>query len=119
MQRWIRFFLAIAVGLAGGLFYGWLISPVEYVDTSPDTLRIDYKSDYVLMTAEAYSVDGDLALAARRLAQLGDAPPEEIVRQAVLFAEKQEGYLDADVTLMRALLTALQTWTQPGEVNSP
>jgi len=39
MARWIRFFLAIAVGIAGGLFYGWWVNPVEYVNTSPDTLR--------------------------------------------------------------------------------
>ena len=118
ISRWIRFFLAIAVGAAGGLFYGWVINPVKYIDTTPDTLRVDYKSDYVLMVAESYSADGDLALAARRLALLGDTPPIDTVREAVLFAERQ-GYVDADVTLMRQLLTALQTWTVPVETRSP
>jgi len=109
MSRWIRFFLAIALGAAAGLAYGWLVNPVKYVDTTPDTLRVDYKSDYVLMVAEAYSAGTDLALAARRLALLGDTPPAEIVRQATLFAESQ-GYTDADVVLMRNLLAALQSW---------
>jgi hypothetical protein len=118
MSRWIRFFLAIAVGVGGGLFYGWVLNPVKYVDTTPDTLRIDYKSDYVLMVAESYSADGDLALAARRLALLGDTPPTDTVREAVLFAERQ-GYVDADVTLMRQLLSALQTWTTPVETQIP
>ena len=118
MSRWIRFFLAIAVGAAGGLFYGWWVNPVKYIDTTPDTLRVDYKSDYVLMVAEAYSADGDLALAARRLALLGDTPPIDTVREAVLFAERQ-GYVDSDVTLMRQLLTALQTLTLPMETRSP
>ncbi len=118
MSRWIRFFLVIAIGAAGGLFYGWVINPVKYVDTTPDTLRIDYKSDYVLMVAESYGADGDLALAARRLALLGDTPPMDTVREAVLFAERQ-GYVDADVTLMRQLLSALQTLTTPMETHSP
>jgi hypothetical protein len=118
MSRWTRFFLAIVVGAAGGMLYGWLVSPVQYVDTSPDTLRIDYKSDYVLMVAETYHAEGDLAMAARRLGLLGNAPPVEIVREAVLFAESQ-GYADVDVSLMRSLLAALQTWTPAQETPVP
>jgi hypothetical protein len=118
MSRWIRFLLAIALGAAVGLFYGWVVNPVKYVDTTPDTLRIDYKSDYVLMVAEAYSTDSDLALAARRLALLGDTPPVETVREATLFAERQ-GYIDADVALMRQLLAAMQTWTPSAETRAP
>ena len=118
MSRWMRFFLAIALGAAGGLFYGWVVSPVEYVDTTPDTLRIDYKSDYILMVAETYSVDKEMALAARRLGLLGDTAPVEMVREAVLFAERQ-GYTDADVALMRQLLTDLQSWVPSLETRSP
>ena len=108
MSRWIRFLLSILIGATGGLFYGWVISPVEYVDTTPDSLKIDFKSDYVLMVAEAYSVENDLPAAVQRLGLLGGAP-EEIVRQAVLFAES-EGFLDSDVALMKALQSALASW---------
>lgn len=118
MSRWIRFLLAILFGGALGLAYGWYLNPVQYVDTTPDTLRVDYKSDYVLMAAEAYSADADLELAARRLAQLGDDPPLEIVRQAILFAERQ-GYTDADIALMRALDSALQAWIPVVETAAP
>ena len=107
MARWIRFFLAVAVGLALGLLYGWVLSPVQYTDTTPDTLRVDYRTDYVLMTAEAFSVEGDPALAVRRLAILGDEPPAEIVRQAILWGEGH-GFVDSDVSLMRSLLAALE-----------
>ena len=48
-SRWILFIFAILVGAGLGLLYGWVINPVDYVDTTPDTLRIDYKTDYVLM----------------------------------------------------------------------
>jgi hypothetical protein len=118
MSRWIAFFLAILVGVAGGLLYGWVLSPVKYVDTTPDSLRIDYKSDYVLMVAEAYQLEADLSLAARRLAQLGASPPVELVRQAVLFGERQ-AYTDADLALMRRLETDLQGWTPPAETRAP
>jgi hypothetical protein len=106
MSRWIRFLLVMIVGIAGGLLYGWVLNPVKYVDTTPDTLRIDYKTDYVLMVAETYNADKDLDLAVRRLSLLGE-PPAEITIQAILFAE-QNGYTDNDLLLMRTLSGALQ-----------
>lgn len=107
MIRWVTFFIAIVIGLALGLAYGWLINPVEYVDTSPDTLRIDYKTDFVLMVAEAYHNDMNLALAVHRLAQLGNSPPNEITTQAINFAN-EAGYLESDIILMQQLLDALE-----------
>lgn len=95
------------IGIAAGLYYGWVISPVEYVDTSPDTLSIDYKTDYVLMAAEAYQVERDPALAIQRLAVLGGDPLEMVV-QAILSAERR--YIDNDLALMRQLSEALQAW---------
>ncbi len=118
MSRWIRFLIAILIGAGLGMYYGWAINPVEYVDTTPDSLRVDYKSDYVLMVAETYQVEGDLALAVRRLAMLGSDPPTDTVRQALRFAESQ-GYTDADVGLMRALLSNLETWNPLLETSSP
>ena len=112
MGRWIRFSIAFLVGIGLGLLYGWLINPIEYVDTTPDTLRIDYRTDYVLMVAEAYHGERDLGQAMMRLARLGETPPADIVYQAILFAEKA-GYTDADIALMQALLSDLQSLAQP------
>jgi hypothetical protein len=107
MKRWFWFLLAFAAGVSAGLFYGWRLNPVKYVDTTPDTLRIDYQSDFVLMTAEAYQGEQDIEMAARRLALLGDRPPADIVRQAILFGENR-GYTDADLESMRHLEAGLQ-----------
>ena len=106
--------MVVAVGIGLGLFYGWVIDPVKYVDTTPDSLRIDFKSDYVLMVAEAYNSDRDLGLAVSRLGLLGTKAPTDLVQQAVLFAldkdsQGKQHYIDADVALMQALLQALQT----------
>lgn len=118
MGRWIRFTIAILIGAALGLAYGWLVSPVRYVDTSPDTLRVDYKTDYILMVAESYRSDDDLALAMRRLALLGDQPPNAMVLQAIEFAQEQ-GYNDADILRLQDLWNALQAAIQPDEVETP
>jgi hypothetical protein len=118
MSRWIGFILAILLGAAAGMFYGWVVSPVKYVDTTPQTLRIDYKSDYVLMVAEAYSAEKDLARAVSRLASLGSDAPAEVVREAILFAESQ-GYTDVDVALMRSLARDLETWSPSLQGQAP
>ena len=107
MSRWIRFFIAILVGIGLGLLYGWVINPVEYVDTTPDTLRVDYKTDYILMVAEAYHGNNDVSLALHRLAILGNTLPVEALTSTIKFAQKA-GYSNADLNLMRELLTALQ-----------
>lgn len=109
MRRWFWFIVAILVGVAVGLFYGWVINPVEYVDTTPATLRGDYQTDYVLMVAEVYHADGDIEQAARRLAVLGDQPPLELVRQAMIFAA-QVPFADSDQALLSELGSAFQVW---------
>ncbi len=118
MARWIGFIISMGIGAALGLLYGWVINPIKYVDTSPETLRIDYKSDYVLMVAEAYQSEADLPLAVERIALLGSSNPTEIVHRAVLFAEEQS-YADADLALMRNLEEALKAWYPLAEADTP
>ncbi|NLG72505.1 MAG: hypothetical protein GX495_10770 [Chloroflexi bacterium] len=108
--RWIRFFIAIAIGMGLGLFYGWVINPIEFTDTAPSSLSIDYKADYVLMVAEAYQADRDLLRARERLAPLGGASPSQIVLQAILSAEPH--YVERDLEIMRQLQSDLQAQEQ-------
>ncbi len=109
MGRWVLFLLSILLGTTLGLLYGWVINPVEYVDTTPDSLREDYKTDYVLIVAEIYTLDQDISAAARRLALLGDANPIEFIRQAIMFGS-QHGYSEIDLDSMRKLASDLQSW---------
>ena len=115
MGRWIRFLIVIALGAAGGMLYGWVLNPVEYVDTAPDSLRFDYKADYVLMVAEAYQVENSLGLAARRLALLGAESPYEIAKQSLQDAT-QIGYPAADLDLMQKLVEDIQNWNPSQEI---
>ena len=109
-KRWLFVILALLVGLGIGLAYGWFVDPVDYFDLTPDTLRPDYKADYVLMTAEAYHVEQDPGLAARRLAIFGTKSPSAIAADGLDYA-RANGFADADIVLMQELVTALQAWS--------
>jgi len=63
--------LGLLLGLGGGLYYGWVIAPVQYVDADPASLHQAFKDDYVLMIATAFAGDGDLEAARAQLATLG------------------------------------------------
>jgi hypothetical protein len=109
-SRWIFIVLALLAGIGIGLAYGWFIDPVDYFDLTPDTLRSDYKADYVLMVAEAYRSDQDPGLAARQLAVFGSQSPSDIAASGLAYA-RTAGFPDADIGLMQELVTALQAWS--------
>lgn len=110
MSKKIVLLLALLVGVGLGLAYGWVVSPIEYVDAPLSLLREDYRADYVLMTAEAYRADLDSAVAARRIAQLGSQPPAEIVASALVYAQ-MNGFTQDEQTLLQNLLTAMQRYS--------
>ncbi|MEE9216077.1 MAG: hypothetical protein V3U32_01460 [Anaerolineales bacterium] len=112
----------LIIGLISGamiaIVYGWLIRPVEYIDTSPDSLRIDFRTDYVLMVAESYSGDQELTLAQVRLAALGPQAPDNYVTQAIDYA-LEFSFSPADQGRLNALAIALRTLPQPGGIGPP
>jgi hypothetical protein len=110
LNRWILIFIALVAGIGMGLAYGWVIDPVDFFDLTPDTLRADYKADYVLMTAEAYRVEQDPGLAARRLAIFGPQSPSAIAEEGLTYA-RLHAFPDSDVVQMQELVTALQAWS--------
>ncbi len=109
-SRWVFIVLALLAGIGFGLAYGWFVDPVDYFDLTPDTLRSDYKADYVLMVAEAYHTEQDPALAARRLAVFGSQSPSAIAAAGLEYA-RANGFVDADIALIQELVTALQAWS--------
>ena len=81
-RGWAKILVAI-VGLAGGaalgLWYGWIVSPVEWTDTDLAHLHPFYKDEFVLMVSEAYALDGDLDTARARMALLDLPDPAAAV----------------------------------------
>ena len=108
--RWVFVLLALIAGIGIGLAYGWFIDPVDFFDLTPDTLRSDYKADYVLMIAEAYRAEQDAGLAARRLAVFGSQSPSAIAADGLEYA-RANGFADADIVLIQELVTAMQAWS--------
>jgi hypothetical protein len=63
----------VLIGAVMGLLYAWVVQPVQYTNTSPASLRADFKDYYRLMIASAYMANGDLVRAKARLELLKDA----------------------------------------------
>jgi hypothetical protein len=62
----------LVIGLTIGVLYAWLVSPVNYTNTSPASLRADFKDQYRTLIAAAYMANGDLVRAKARLNLLKD-----------------------------------------------
>lgn len=94
MRRpWILLAVGLALGLAAGLIYTWVLHPVEFYDTYPPLMREDFRSDWIRMTGLAYGSDGDLARAHLRLQSLSRDEIQRALAQT----------LDAAVTSGRPL----------------
>jgi hypothetical protein len=115
-RRFLFFLISILVGLGIGLLYGWVINPPPYANLTPDSLRADYKADYVLMVAEIYNKDANLPQALRRLSQLENLPPARVVAAALLTASDLN-YDPADLKIMAKLSQDLQQ--NPNPVSTP
>ena len=109
-SRLLFILIALALGIGIGVAYGWFVDPVEFFDLTPDTLRADYRTDYVLMVAEVYRAEQDAGLAARRLAILGSRSPSAISSEGLAYA-RANGFADSDIALIQELVTAMQAWS--------
>lgn len=108
-KRFIFFGLSILLGAVLGMLYGWAINPVEYVNARPESLRSDYKADYVLMVAEIYNTEGDIVLAANQLSLLGDKPISTYIDQAIITGEELN-YPHQDLAQIARLSQAIREW---------
>lgn len=82
---------ALLIGLALGLYYAWIVSPVRVVDAVPSALRADFKDRYRAVIAAAYAANGDLPRAQARLTLLSDVDP-----YAALSAQAQRALSGGD-----------------------
>lgn len=68
--------LGFAIGLFIGLvILGWWLWPVEWKDADPSYLNANYAADYLRMTIDSFSVNGDENLALARYRALGAQGP--------------------------------------------
>ncbi|MDK1080652.1 MAG: hypothetical protein QGD88_04150 [Anaerolineae bacterium] len=74
--RWI-WLLTLILGFGLGLTYAWEISPVQYVDAEPHSLRDDFKDHFRSVVAAAYFSNQDLDRARARLSLIRDPDPSQ------------------------------------------
>jgi hypothetical protein len=112
-QRIIGFILAIVLGLSAALMYGWVGAPAQPANTTLASLRSDYKTDFVLMVAEAYPKSEDLPDAIKMLRQINPDDPLKAADEALVTGQ-QLGYSEADLRLLVNLdLRVRQYGSQP------
>ena len=115
MSRWLQAILITLLGLAIGLFYGWRIAPVEYINTTPDLLHQSYKNEYILMVAEAYHGHNDLNAAMGQLSMLDNATPAEIIQRNIADAE----YSPEELEVINNLLNEIEALRTPLDGSTP
>lgn len=71
----------LVVGFILGVLYAWLVRPAEYVDTTPASLRADFKDLYRALIASAYAANADLVRAQARLELLEDADVFQVLAE--------------------------------------
>lgn len=111
--RWTLFLITIGLGAVLGLLYGWFVNPLNQRSSGMPSLRADYQADYVLMVAEAYQAESDLALAEHRLSLLGEDEPAVFVRKAINFG-REMGYSQKDLEMLEILGADLVNGEFPG-----
>ncbi len=82
--------LGLILGLAGALYYAWVVAPVVYTDASPARFNEQHKTDYILLVSQSYAIEGDWEKAQRRLVALNDPAMAQTVTDLLeLFVREQ------------------------------
>ncbi|MFP3853618.1 MAG: hypothetical protein ACLFWD_04900 [Anaerolineales bacterium] len=120
---WLALVAGVLIGIALGLFYAWMINPVEYVQTTPSSLRDSYRQDYMALIASAYQATGNLERAEARLslfeledpsAQLAEIAQEQMAQDDMEDSAQALARLASDLGMQSTPLVM----TQPGRAAS-
>lgn len=96
---WWALLIGIIAGVAGGLYYAWILAPVREFDTTPRQLRASDKAQYAVAIALQFAYDSDLNVAVQRLIELniGADPFQALADVACDLA--RGGYVDSTAGL--------------------
>lgn len=67
--------MACFAGAASGLYFAWVIAPVQWVDMTPYALDNMYQEDYLRMVIDSYALNADCERAIQRYQALGENGP--------------------------------------------
>ena len=94
--------VAIVLGFAIGLLWGWVIQPIEFTDALPKVLHADYQREYLRMTIDSFTVNSDTALATQRWNNLGPSAQQRLAEISVAPGTQDKAAIDTFGQLMQA-----------------
>ncbi|MCJ7661126.1 MAG: hypothetical protein MUO67_18410 [Anaerolineales bacterium] len=103
----------VVLGIMLGILFAWVISPVEYVDTAPESLTNEFKDQYRVLIASAYVANGDLVRAKARLGLLDEADIYLVVAEQAQQMLAEGGSVEEAQALGRLALSLGQEIPQP------
>ena len=103
----------VVLGIILGILFAWVISPVEYVDTAPESLKDEFKDQYRVLIASAYVANGDLVRAKARLELLDEADIYLVVAEQAQQMLAEGGSVEEAQSLGRLALALGQEIPQP------
>ncbi|MEM7111569.1 MAG: hypothetical protein AAF614_04005 [Chloroflexota bacterium] len=71
--------LGLVLGLAGGLYYAWIVDPIVFVNAGPARFSGEYQAEYIYLVSQNYVATGDVNQAEQRLAALEDSNLEQTI----------------------------------------
>jgi hypothetical protein len=103
----------VLAGLLLGLLVGWVFWPVEYTDTTPDSLRADLQEDYLRMSIDSFKLTGDTELALQRYTNLGAAAEASLLKVQQAPGAQDIGAIVTYTQLIDASVAAPETPETP------
>ncbi|MFC2055451.1 hypothetical protein ACFLV7_14320 [Chloroflexota bacterium] len=103
----------VVLGIILGILFAWVISPVEYVDTAPESLKDEFKDQYRVLIASAYVANGDLVRAKARLELLEEADTYLVVAEQAQQMLAEGGSVEEAQALGKLALALGQEIPQP------
>lgn len=107
----------LLLGIGIGIGIAWGMPQAQPVDTSPASLRSDFKDEYRYLIAAAYTVSGDLGRAQARLATLNEPDPLQSLGEQAQRMLAQNVSMER-VRILANLAEAIQSQPQ-GRADSP
>lgn len=94
--------IGLGLGIAAGLYIGWVQAPVEYIDSPLSALDQEHLDAYTVMIAHGYAADEDITGAVDRLRKL-NVPSVPTYVQSVTERFISQGRAVEDIRYLVAL----------------
>lgn len=113
---WWGLLVGATLGILGGLYYAWVLQPVQEVDTTPRQLQLEDKAHYVVGIVLEYGHDQDIGKALEDLIALdiGPDPIQSVADIACNLASSNYIATNSGLRAVRSMKTLYQSQGRTG-----